>query len=644
MRPPEPLFMSARLRNLLWRWPRYVGAVVAVVGACVIAGWWLHVRELYAPIRQMPMLQPNTGLIITLMGIGLMLAARSRRATWLRRASKACAIVVVAVAAVTLLEYILGADLEIDRMIATGKSDVVHRFAGRPSPQTTLTFSLAALSLLTSGATTRRRRRVADYLALAAGSLGALVLLGSLLDIEQLYGMPNTIPQVGMSPITAGLVVLIATGLLALNLERGIFRVVAVEDAGGIVARRLLLGLAGLSLASLAIVLAGRAIGLALEEAAAIVLFVALVETSWIILSTANRLSMIDRAARRATTALAESEERTRQVIDGAAEAVFVADRDGRYIQVNDAACRMLGCDRDFLLGKLVVEMVAEGEVSTLRAVGDDLRRGGSDTREWHIRRPSGAYVPVEVSARMLPDGRWLGFGRDMSERKLQERMREEWSAMIAHDLRQPASTIAMSADFLLEQTESLRASERAMLERIGRAVKRLDRMIADLADTSQIAAGRLEVRPQCLSLFDTIRSVIETTQPGAAGFQVVVRGAAEVMVYADPDRLHQVLGNLVTNAIKYGTPGTDLEITIAGGPDIEVTVTNRGPGITRDELPLLFERFARTPSARGGRTPGLGLGLFIARGIVEAHGGRMWAESVPGQTTSFHFTVPRAS
>jgi PAS domain S-box-containing protein len=643
MRPPEPLLMSARLRNLLWRWPRYMGAIAALVGVAAIVGWWLHLRALYAPIPQMPMLQPNTALIIVLMGIGL-IAAHSRRTTWPRRASRACAIAVLALATITLLEYILGADLGIDRMIAVGRADVVHPFAGRPSPQTTLTFSFAALSLLLSSSSARRRRRAADYLALVAGSLGALVLLGSLLDIEQLYGMPNAMPQIGMSPITAGVVVLLATGLIGLNLERGIFRVVASEDAGGIVARRLLLGLGVLAAASLVIVLVGRKIGLALEEAAAVVMYVALVETSWIILSTANKLSVIDRAARRATAALAESEERTRQVIDGAAEAVYITDLDGRYIEVNDAACRMLGCDRDYLIGKSILDVLPEAEGPKLRAVRDELLRGGSDVREWHMRRPNGAYMPIEVSSRMLPDGRWLGFGRDMTERKLQERMREEWSAMIAHDLRQPASTIAMSADFLLEQTaDALRTTERAMLERIGRAVKRLDRMIADLADTSQISAGRLEVRPQNISIHDSIRSVIETTHPGAAGFEVLVTGAADAIVCADPDRLHQVLSNLVTNAIKYGTPGTELGIDVAAGPTIEVTVTNRGPGIAREELPLLFERFARTRSARGSRTPGLGLGLFIARGIVEAHGGRMWAESEPGQTTSFHFTVPRA-
>jgi signal transduction histidine kinase len=115
--------------------------------------------------------------------------------------------------------------------------------------------------------------------------------------------------------------------------------------------------------------------------------------------------------------------------------------------------------------------------------------------------------------------------------------------------------------------------------------------------------------------------------------------------VWIDPDRIHQVLDNLISNAEKYGRPGTEIRIEcLDRGELLEVVVTNHGPGIPADELPQLFSRFGRTRDARADRTPGIGLGLYIARGLVEAHGGHIWAESVPGATTSFHFTVPTAS
>jgi len=120
--------------------------------------------------------------------------------------------------------------------------------------------------------------------------------------------------------------------------------------------------------------------------------------------------------------------------------------------------------------------------------------------------------------------------------------------------------------------------------------------------------------------------------------------GEPELHVSVDPDRVHQVLDNLISNAVKYGRPGAEIRIEwLNRGEQLEVVVTNQGAGIPAEELPQLFSRFGRTRGARAHRTPGIGLGLYIARGLVEAHGGRIWAESVPGQSTSFHLTLPMA-
>jgi signal transduction histidine kinase len=114
------------------------------------------------------------------------------------------------------------------------------------------------------------------------------------------------------------------------------------------------------------------------------------------------------------------------------------------------------------------------------------------------------------------------------------------------------------------------------------------------------------------------------------------------LFVRGDEQRLEQVMSNLLSNAIKYGTPGTQVVFELRERDGYaEVTVSNRGPGIPADELPRLFDRYmrSRTVSAEGPK--GLGVGLYIAKGLVEAHGGRIWIESVPGDTTTFHFTIP---
>ena len=145
------------------------------------------------------------------------------------------------------------------------------------------------------------------------------------------------------------------------------------------------------------------------------------------------------------------------------------------------------------------------------------------------------------------------------------------------------------------------------------------------------------------LDLAPLIDTVVESHRGLIAGYGVRVVANPEQHAFLDPDRIHQVLGNLISNAAKYGEPGTEITIACIDRDDaVEIVVTNHGPGIPAEELPRLFSRFGRTRGAQAGRTPGLGLGLYIARGLVEAHGGRMWVESVPGERTSFHFTLPR--
>ena len=113
--------------------------------------------------------------------------------------------------------------------------------------------------------------------------------------------------------------------------------------------------------------------------------------------------------------------------------------------------------------------------------------------------------------------------------------------------------------------------------------------------------------------------------------------GEPQRRVSVDPDRIHQVFDNLISNAVKYGRPGAEIRIEcLDRGEVLEVVVTNQGSGIPAHELPRLFSRFGRTRDARAEHTPGIGLGLYITRGLVEAHGGRIWAESVPGESTSF--------
>lgn len=220
------------------------------------------------------------------------------------------------------------------------------------------------------------------------------------------------------------------------------------------------------------------------------------------------------------------------------------------------------------------------------------------------------------------------------------QREREEWSGVVAHDLRQPASIIRFAAEMLRDLEGE---PKQRMLARVEGACRRLEQMIEDLLDVSRIEARHLVVRPTSLRVAPLIEEILELAPELARRCTVRLEGGA-VEVWADAGRFSQVLSNLLSNADKYSYPGTSIDVHVKRADGmVEISVTNKGPGIESDEIPLLFSRFARTRAARRGPAPGLGLGLYISSGLIEAQGGRMWVESTPGQRTSFHFTLPEA-
>jgi signal transduction histidine kinase len=230
----------------------------------------------------------------------------------------------------------------------------------------------------------------------------------------------------------------------------------------------------------------------------------------------------------------------------------------------------------------------------------------------------------------------------DITHIKELERLREEWTSIVAHDLRQPLNVLSMASEFLPTLHRGTSEEERTTLHSIHAATQTLERMVDDLLDISLLEAHRLKLERQWVDARVMVGKTVKQLTPDA-GARVTVGGSGSPgSVFVDPMRMAQVFGNLISNAVKYGDPNTSIDVLL-NRTDGEVTidVTNHGQGLTPDEMPRLFERFMRSRETRGSGVPGLGLGLYIAKRIVEAHGGRMWAESVPGKTTTFHIALP---
>ncbi len=221
-------------------------------------------------------------------------------------------------------------------------------------------------------------------------------------------------------------------------------------------------------------------------------------------------------------------------------------------------------------------------------------------------------------------------------------RARDEMLAIVAHDLRNPLNTVAMSASLLLETVSAAgRPLEQKQLAIMRRATDRMSRLIQDLLDVKRIEQGRMTVDPRPQAISAIVSEAVDMLRPLAEAQSLTL--TAEIpdglpKILADPPRIQQVLSNLVGNAIKFTPRGG--RITLRARPEageVCFVVADTGPGIPADQLPHIFGRFWQ---ARSADKRGIGLGLAIARGIVEAHRGRIWVESEVGRGSSFYFTV----
>lgn len=220
----------------------------------------------------------------------------------------------------------------------------------------------------------------------------------------------------------------------------------------------------------------------------------------------------------------------------------------------------------------------------------------------------------------------------------------EELVALVAHDLRNPLACVEGYAQILLEKEHPLE-ERRQLLRRILSCSRFAEQIIEDLLDLSAIERGTLEVRTASVALAGVLRRALETLEHGASvkGARLSLAcSAADDLVVADEGRLRQVLQNLVSNALKHLPAGRGLILVraYAAGEEIVIEVQDNGSGIAPEQLGRIFDKFYRAdPATRGS----LGLGLFIVRRIVEAHGGRVWAESEgEGKGASFFVTLPR--
>jgi signal transduction histidine kinase len=233
---------------------------------------------------------------------------------------------------------------------------------------------------------------------------------------------------------------------------------------------------------------------------------------------------------------------------------------------------------------------------------------------------------------------------------RVADEAKSELISTVAHELRSPITSISGFAKLLLKsQSAGALSEEQAQFcQIIFNNSEHLGRMIADLLDITKLEQGRLEMRLEQINLEALVKEAVLSWQ--AAAPEQAQRLAADapgepVRVQGDRMRLLQVMNNLISNALKYSTPGTPITLKLAADPGFaRITVQNQGPQLTPQQLVKVFEKFYRIRNQATENTPGTGLGLAIAKSIIQAHGGTIWAQNAPAGGVVITFTLPQAA
>ena len=382
--------------------------------------------------------------------------------------------------------------------------------------------------------------------------------------------------------------------------------------------------------------------------------FLALVALVVVHLWWARRLRAGENAARAQVDALARSEEAARiqaqaqqaAVFDSMVEGVVLLDREGRIQLANRQFTELFGLTKDSR-GQTLMEATRMHELAEL-IVGLSAAQPVQDSE---LRPPGLAERWLEVNAAAMFDGEQARRGtvvvfHDLTRIKKLERNREEFVANVSHELRTPLSLIKGYTETLLDGAKDNPEVALKFLQTIDRNAERLKLLIEDLLTISELESGRMRLQLQALTLQPFVAKLVEDFKPRASSRSVrIVNEMPELSAHADPNRVGQVLSNLVDNAIKYGRNEGTVTIRgrLAGDGMIELCVADDGPGIPADAKERIFERFYRVDKARSREQGGTGLGLSIVKHIVQSHGGKVWVESEPGAGSRFFFSLPMA-
>ena len=338
-------------------------------------------------------------------------------------------------------------------------------------------------------------------------------------------------------------------------------------------------------------------------------------------------------------------------ILDRLPDAVLRVDASGRITDCNTAACTLTGFSAEELVGARAVDLLRPRTRDGVEVWANGWHRStalrsvrGIPEQEVTLTRADGSDVKAFVTASYEREDDQLA-GAVLVLRAAATRVHRatagiEIVSTVSHELRSPLTSVKGYTSLLLNRWDRLADDQkRMMLEQVNHDADRVTRLITELLDISRLETGRLVLRRQMVDVESVAKTVIDKVTMEYPDLDARLAFPSGLpRPYADPDKVEQVLTNLVENACKYGSQnGLRVEAEHVDR-QVAVSVADKGDGIPTEDIPRVFDKFFRRAE---GKPTGSGLGLWISRGLVEAHGGRLSATSIPGQGTTFRFTLP---
>ncbi|MCX5694726.1 MAG: ATP-binding protein [Candidatus Omnitrophica bacterium] len=340
--------------------------------------------------------------------------------------------------------------------------------------------------------------------------------------------------------------------------------------------------------------------------------------------------------------------KQTDAVIRSVAEGLLVVDAQGKVVMMNPAAERLLGISKKDKIGKAIDDSLKDEQLVSL--VKDSKSNNGKEIELFSQNNETSKTIRASSAVIENENGQTVGMVSvlsDITKQKEIDRLKASFVANVTHELRTPLVSVDKAITFLLSNAGgALTDNQHQFLSIASRNCKRLSLLINDLLDLSKLEAGKMNVTLTACAIDKVIQESIDGLTAWANAKTVALVNKAQVnlpQVKVDPDKIIQVLNNLIGNAIKF-TPqnGTiTVEAKPSGDREVMVSVQDTGIGISKDELVKVFDKFYQTGERVATDVSGTGIGLSIAKEIVQLHGGKIWVESDNGQGAKFSFTVP---